>query len=185
MQVLYWTVQALALFSLQYSYKSSREESDYIRVANGTLRSCIYEGDRAFKRGSSTYPRAEARLLGSLPDGQYKAGVDVKEFARTPHIDYSLWQLFGSGPLVMSRYRQGGWQLVVFDGKPKIQKLTYPALNCVITCNESVICDQGVKSVGKIKCKNKLYMKIGAYAQQMEPNATLCVTYGAVYIEKV
>lgn len=188
MQILYWTVQALALFSLQYSYKHDLPQDSYISVKNGSLRSCIYKGDSAFKRGSKTYPRSEVRLLGSLLDGSYKAGISVMELAKAPHIDYSLWQLFGRGPLVMTRYREGGWQLVVFDSESKslkIQKIPSPVLTCTIVCGHSVQCDQGLPVAGNIKCGNKLYMKIGVYAQQMKPNDTLCVTYGPMFLQKL
>lgn len=179
----FWTFATLSLFAIQYSYDIplTPPDSAHISINNGTFTSCIYPSDKPFKESSKTYPRSELRLLQERPDGTYNVSVEILNIDTDSQQQYSLWQLFGNSPLLMIRYRNDQKQMVVFKGKPKIQTISQWPSSCSLLCgrNGYVKCDSYI-SYGRINCKNKLHLKIGAYSQQMQPTAPTCITYGNV-----
>lgn len=182
-----WTVTALALFSAQYSYRADHKSVDpsYISLVNGTLKTCIYPGDKSFKKGSPTLPRAELRYLEEYSDeGAVQVSVDILEHPKDG--EYSVWQAFGNGPVLMARRRLGQYQMVVWDGEPHIQATEDLVRNCTIVCGEQgyVRCDRYV-SQGNIDCGDQLHLKLGIYAQGSKPSVRMCSAYGKVAWNKV
>lgn len=188
MQILYWSLSLLTLFNVQYSYDISKVpiDNDHVSIINGTLRTCIYPKDRTFKKGSPTFPRSELRLLEEQVDGTYNASVEVKSVEAVAGMDYSVWQLFGNGPMVMNRVRFGKKQVVVFQGTPKFTQVDEFPNWCTIKCGPSgfVVCP-GVQSFGEIDCGDSLHLKVGIYAQQMKPKAVTCSEYGVISLDTV
>lgn len=181
MLITYWTWALVALFKWQYSYNVRQNPIDmaHINVTGGSLRSCIFSSDRSFKKGSSTLPRSELRSIyeanGSLP---YKFEVELLSVPNG--TDYSVWQIFGGGsPLIMVRHRNGQKQLVVFDGTPKIQTLGGFPRTCILDCARGRVKCGDTVSTGQFKCE-RLYFKLGVYAQGTKPRNTMCVEYGRV-----
>jgi len=181
MLILKWTWALVALFNWQYSYKISHLPiaKDHLNVSdNGTLVSCIYPEDRAFKKGSPTFPRSELRSLYEAPgDRPYKFGATVLQYPNG--TDYSIWQVFGNGsPLLMLRHRNNQKQMVVFDGSPKIQVVSEFPESCIVDCRgKQVRCGKYV-SVGPLKCNKDMYFKLGAYSQVKKVSEKRCVEYG-------
>lgn len=180
-----WSLALFSLFNVQFSHDKTNR-SEYFTVSNGTLTTCIYPGDRPFKKGSKTFPRAELRYLDEQIDGVYNLTVDLLSVTAPPGMDYSVYQLFGNGPLVMARKRFGKNQVVVFDGEPKFSPVEQFPKWCVIKCGPSgyVTCP-GVQSFGDIDCGDSLHFKIGIYAQQMDPIGRTCSSYGPVSFNAV
>lgn len=178
-----WTVVALALFSAQYSYRvdHTKLSERHISVVNGTLKTCIYEDDRSFKKGSPTLPRSELRLLEEFSDEGIK-NATVKILSH-PEVSkqFSLWQLFGNGPVVMVRNRLGQKQLVVWGGSPHIQPIEKFVEFCQVRCGpEGWVNCEGYTSFGEIDCGDSLHLKVGVYAQGSKPKDTMCSTYGQI-----
>lgn len=183
MDIFSWTAVVLAFFSAQYSYDANHAiiDESHIKVHNGTLVTCVYPSDKSFKKGSPTLARSELRLLKEYEDGLYEAGVELLEYPLGDE-QFSLWQLFGKGPLVMIRQRIGQKQLVVFDGEPKIQVVSEFPERCIIKCGREGFVRCGVySSIGNIKCGGKLHMKVGIYAQGEDPKSAMCSKYGAIF----
>lgn len=184
MLILSWSLTLLtALFNVQYSYLAPHEIVDvnHITVTNGTLVTCIYPGDASFKKGSGTHPRSELRSKLEMPKGIYNISVDVLSVPNG--TDYSLYQVFGKGkPLLMIRHRKGNREMVVFDGKPKIQKLNSWPEFCEVDClGQSVRCGS-VVSRGRLKCES-LYFKVGVYHQGYKRDkleVVKCASFGRV-----
>jgi len=179
-----WSLALIAMFNWQYSYdvRHSPMDASHLTVtANETLLSCIYPQDKAFKKGSKTFPRSELRsLLEPKGSTAYNFSVEIKKLPEG--TDYSVWQVFGNGsPLLMVRHRQGKKQLVVFDGQPKIQVTQQFPKWCVVDCpKSSVYCEGGYKSTGSLKCRDSMYFKLGIYNQQSKPIVKRCVEYGSI-----
>lgn len=182
-RVVTWTVSVLSLFSQQCSY-DAKDCSKHIEVVDGKLIACINPKDKPFKKGSDTFPRSELRFLDEQEDGRFNLTVEVES---VPNGDnFSLFQLFGSSPLVMVRKREGELQVVSFDGKPKIQVVKKIPRWCVVQCGRKgyVDCD-GAKSEGRIRCNDKLHFKVGIYSQQVQPAERMCAVYGDVSFERM
>jgi len=152
MNIYFWTYALLAFFNVQYDYKVSKVplSDKYIHISDGVLRTCIYPGDRSFKRGSPTFPRSELRLKEERVDGIYNASVQVLNVTAHSEMDYSVWQLFGNGALVMNRKRFGKFQVVVFDGTPKfteVESLRKQVVDCNSEKNNRI--QQGIDYIIK------------------------------------
>jgi len=181
MLISYWTWAIVALFKWQYSYDVRHSPIDmaHINITEGVLRSCIYKGDRSFKKGSPTLPRAELRSIYEA-DGNRPYKFEVEILSVPNGTDYSVWQIFGDGsPLLMVRHRNNQKQLVVFDGSPKIQTLGGFPRSCTLDCTKGIVRCGDTVSLGQFKCK-KLYFKLGVYAQGTKPRKGMCVDYGRV-----
>lgn len=184
MKIIEWTTAALSMFNLQFSYLNSTNTNMYFQVVNKSLQTCVHKYDSAFKIGSPTFPRTELRSLEEKKNGTYTLRVHVNSTNVTdPNFDYSYYQLFGRKPILMIRKRLGQLQMVTFDLKPKIQVLTSLPKECNITCgnrNSIIQCDSFI-SKGRMKCRNKLHLKLGIYSQQMHPTDTYCIKYNEIY----
>lgn len=155
-------------------------------TSEGTLRTCVYPSDKAFKKGSATQPRSELRYLSDVKSfGKiFNFEVEIKSFPNG--TDFSLWQVFGNkSPLLMIRHRGGVKQMVVFDGTPKIQTLRDFPKACQVDCIKKRVSCGSYVSEGKLKC-DELYFKVGLYHQGKEKiKDILCSEYGAVNIFKL
>lgn len=183
MFVKFWTTATLALFTAQYDWTVPKDPLDPSRVSvnNGSLSLCLFESDKSFKEKTDTLPRTELRLIEEFSDGIFNASVVMSNISLTnPASQYSVWQLFGSKPLLMLRVRNGVKQMVVFSGKPKIQVISDWPRWCVVKCGRygSVQCGE-TSSFGRIRCKDKLHMKLGPYFQG-EALGDICITYNEV-----
>lgn len=148
-----------------------------VSVSNGTLSTCIYPGDKPFKKGSNTYPRSELRSLeernGTIP---YLFEVEVLQLPNG--TDYGIWQVFGGGsPLLMIRHRLGEHQMVVFDGSPKITRMSEFPKSCVVDCKGGIVTCGSFSSKGSLKCED-MYFKVGIYSQAAKVEEKRCVVYG-------
>lgn len=181
MNITFWTTLTLALFNYQYSFDAPHNDvdSNHINVTDGRLLTCIYPDDKPFKQGSNTYARSELRSKNEY-DGSKPYTFSVETLSLPSGTDYSVWQVFSKGnPFLMLRHRKGEIEMVVFKGKPKIQKLPAFPKTCQIDCiGKKVTCGTFV-STGKFKCKN-MYFKIGVYNQQSKPEEKRCILYGNV-----
>lgn len=182
MLIIKWSWALFALFNWQYSYDVSHQPIDKAHInvtGNGTLITCIYPSDKAFKKGSPTDPRSELRSVyegnGSFP---YK--FDVEILSVPAGTDYSVWQVFGDGsPLLMMRHRQGQKEMVVFNGQPKIQVLPEFEPSCTVDCAKGIVACGNYLSRGLSKC-SKLYFKVGVYQQHGSVVEKRCVEYGRI-----
>lgn len=148
---------------------------------NGTLLTCIYPEDKSFKKSSSTHPRSELRSKLEVPLGNYSLSVDVLSVPNG--TDYSLYQVFGKGkPLLMIRHRKGRKEMVVFDGKPKIQALPGWPRQCIVNCLERYVRCDNVTAKANLKCRD-MYFKLGVYHQGFKRdklNEVKCATFGRI-----
>ena len=174
-----WTIGILTLFKWQYSYDVQQlpMSKSHLDIVNGTLVSCIYPTDKPFKKGSPTFPRSELRSLEEFKGGN-KHLFEVNMEKLPKGTDYSIWQVFGNGsPMLMIRHRKGRKEMVVFDGQPKIQPVDQFPVRCDVDCKGGVIQCGNYTSKGMLKC-DKMYLKIGIYAQQVKPKEKMCAVYG-------
>lgn len=185
MLVSLWSVATFSLFAIQYSWiagEAGREAR--VKIQDGGLELCVLNGDEPFKKGSATYPRTEFRGL-----EEYGAPGETVRFAvNFTEVDaenLSYWQVFGSGPEVMIRVRNGVKQLVVFGGEPKIQTVAELPSECFVTCGDKrgrgaeVRCGEYVVPA-RIRCKSKLHLKFGPYLQHVDALEDICVKYNNV-----
>lgn len=180
MLIITWSWALIALFNWQYSYDVRHQPVDaaHINVTErGTLLSCIYPKDKPFKKGSNTFARAELRSLYEA-DGKTPYKFSTELLSVPNGTDYSVWQVFGDGkPLLMIRHRKNKKEMVVFDGKPKIQVIDDFPESCIVDCVKKKVTCGKYSSSGKLKCK-KMYFKLGVYSQQKKPDEKMCVEYG-------
>jgi len=178
-----WTYAILVLFKYQYSYDAYKSpfNKSYIDVTNnGTLMTCIYPGDKSFKKGSPTLPRAELRSIEEWGNPFYRLAFNVSVIKEPKGTDYSVFQVFGGGsPLLMIRHRKGRKEMVVFDGLPKIQAITTWPKSCIVDCKAKQVDCDGWQSKGQLDCSS-LYFKVGVYAQGQKPKDKMCIEYGAI-----
>ena len=91
-----WTYAILVLFKYQYShdaYKSPFNKSYIDVTSNGTLMTCIYPGDKSFKKGSPTLPRAELRSIEEWGSPFYRLAFNVSVLKEPEGTDYSVFQV--------------------------------------------------------------------------------------------
>lgn len=185
-----WLLTYLAFFNQQFSYDKAKEplNTKYVDVVDGKLRLCLYEGDLPFKRGSSTLPRTELREKQERGEAgsqiMYFVNFTLPEDTGKNLANLSIWQVFGSGPEVMIRIRNGVKQVVVFGSKEKINIVEQLPNQCKITCGDKkgrgamVECGS-VKVEARIRCRGKMHLKIGPYAQS-DDYEDVCIHYGSI-----
>lgn len=198
-------IKTLVGFTYQYSYPAmngwtaQQPNPDYftIETSNGGLGLNVYQTDGPFKSGSSTEPRTELRGLSTVFDDiQYVYQWDEILTQYPPSGDqYCLAQVFGSGPNVMLRFRNGSYELLCTMGGNKNLPLSSAGspkddLNQLITwrlefqlstSNGYVRCFKNGVLQGEIQGNTSgggsSYIKLGIYLQEQKPTGTISKTY--------
>lgn len=169
---------------------------DYFDFVGDGLTVSLHEGDQPFKKGSNTFPRSELRFTEERPDGEYWFNLTAT-FLQVPEgMQFSWMQVFASSPVVMLRVRNDVTQMVSFDSKSKITEFALDrdaenryALRINAKKDGKVslyINDELLVSVpAKIRSRDKLHLKLGVYAQQMDPVGITSVRFKDVAIDSV
>lgn len=186
-------------WNMQYDYDRSEKgiwQDNFSYNHDGVVISLL-DGDKTFKRGSDTMPRAELRLTLELGADEVEASVNYQLDPETPsRMQYSIMQAFDRDPVAMVRKRDGVWQFVVFNAKkdkkikpidsfPGSGKLTIRVKQGKEGGLVSLLIDDKVtiETKARVKSRDELHFKIGPYAQQMLPIGRTHVKYDSFILK--
>lgn len=203
MSLVYFSLLEAALIdnvSYQYSYDKHCPNmcipKEYFSFNGSGVTVNLYEGDLPFKERTNTFPRTEMRFLDQYGTGSYRFEVDVDFLSIPIDMQFSWFQLFASNPGIMLRFRNGESQFVAFHSKYKINKIDFvPSghhhFSVEVKDGRDGYAKLGIDGVDilsvpcKWKFRNKLHVKLGPYAQQMDPVGLTSIRYHNLSIHKL
>jgi len=174
-------------YDKQNGYSAENPNPAYFKIVDQGLKMTLYKTDKPFEQKSNTMPRTELRCPTNIRDSVAYV-LEFDEFMDVaPTYDFCLFQLFSEalGPNVMVRWRSGQFQLGViqgdkifkpFEGKPAdlAGKWTRWRLEFALSSKGYLhLFKDGVAvcSLDNHDCAGKAsYVKLGMYAQQMQPS---------------
>lgn len=152
------------------------------------LKICLYKTDKPFKEGNNTFPRSELRNWSTIRDDvSYTLSFD-RYLVNAPTFDFSWFQVFGGdNPNLIFRWRNGSYEVLSLEGDDVRSKIRWKSLSkvgvwvnwttkfCLSKSNGWLqLYRNGVLLASYSKVDNAgggaSYLKVGCYAQQMNPS---------------